>query len=415
MRTHETVRPFQCDFCEYTSKQNGNVRSHMRSKHPENLYSKSRRALRRVEKATPGREQEQINITIRSSCRKAYKCETCSASFVRADSLRSHMRQHRDVQNSGLAAIQLSSTFSNTCSQTAVSSLSQVGQAVNIVNPIGSGLPPTSGDLGHCGQSIPTSVPASLTSRAVNNAADIIISAAEAIQASENQSWGTADLDLRQRPPDIGLCQRPPAMQPEQGMNPASHVLRSEQRNASPSQAVRTGQDMNASSQAMRVEQGVNPSSQRLEQVENSLKTVVSTVSVILKSNSGIIASQVPRFQHETVHQSNVLGYSSIPSHDGQQILSLPIGDSSSTTLSTSQMLNSSGLQVITGQFVECGNSSAVGPISAVSGNQEQIIDAPRFKLAAADNGAVNLQVLHGSHFQVPQANINVLKVCCIQ
>ncbi|GAB1598444.1 RE1-silencing transcription factor A-like [Argonauta hians] len=113
VRTHSEDRPFSCDYCAYTSKQSSNVKTHMKKKHMDKLKQKrktgSRKKSEPTEKSPVNMKVNSLPITnlepsggsqmrIKPNCKKTFCCVQCNASFVRQDSLRSHMRQHRDIE-----------------------------------------------------------------------------------------------------------------------------------------------------------------------------------------------------------------------------------------------------------------------------------------------------------------------------
>uniref|UniRef100_G3PAU4 Zinc finger protein 64 homolog (mouse) n=1 Tax=Gasterosteus aculeatus TaxID=69293 RepID=G3PAU4_GASAC len=84
-RIHSEDRPFKCDSCNFASKQRSNLVIHKRKCHSDNPErgggTKGARYRAKLEAA------------------RAFCCDSCDASFVREDSLRSHKKQHRDAQN----------------------------------------------------------------------------------------------------------------------------------------------------------------------------------------------------------------------------------------------------------------------------------------------------------------------------
>lgn len=95
-RVHSDERPFRCEHCSFTSKQRSNLLIHRRKCHGE-------KAERRVKAGRGGgSSQEAPPKTLSSRYRarleaaRAFHCNLCDASFVRADSLRSHKRQHNN-------------------------------------------------------------------------------------------------------------------------------------------------------------------------------------------------------------------------------------------------------------------------------------------------------------------------------
>ncbi|KAL5021463.1 hypothetical protein ScPMuIL_000618 [Solemya velum] len=110
-RTHSNEKPYKCEFCSYSTKQSGNVKLHMRRKHQDMLLRRKGSARRsHSSQKSPAPESKTSNITdslslghVRTKCAKAYKCTKCEAAFVREDSLRSHLRQHKVMANSSLS------------------------------------------------------------------------------------------------------------------------------------------------------------------------------------------------------------------------------------------------------------------------------------------------------------------------
>ena len=102
LQTHTDERPFSCAYCNFTSKQNGNLRMHVRRKHPNKPVPSSKRT------STPHHPPGAPNLTrrrpsrpstaLRPTCKKAFKCDECEEEFVREDSLRSHQRFHRQQE-----------------------------------------------------------------------------------------------------------------------------------------------------------------------------------------------------------------------------------------------------------------------------------------------------------------------------
>ena len=112
MRVHSADRPYNCSFCNYSSKQSGNVKTHIRKRHPETLQIRAGRAGKKKGRVQWSVTDEEPGIPkLRQNCRKAFKCNICSASFVREDSLRSHTRQHcreieQNLESTALAVLE---------------------------------------------------------------------------------------------------------------------------------------------------------------------------------------------------------------------------------------------------------------------------------------------------------------------
>lgn len=109
-RIHSEERPFKCDFCSFASKQRSNLVIHKKKFHsdkPDNgKGSRSGGSSRGSD--SPKRASSRYRAKLDAA--RAFCCDSCSASFVREDSLRSHKKQHRDAQN--VLQLQLSTTAS---------------------------------------------------------------------------------------------------------------------------------------------------------------------------------------------------------------------------------------------------------------------------------------------------------------
>ncbi|XP_078475684.1 uncharacterized protein LOC144736893 [Lampetra planeri] len=106
-----TAPPLRCDYhgCDFACEGRTAMRAHARA-HGIAASPRHRRSGRRSEERgsparTPSKQQQQ------QQQRRPHGCEACGAAFVRADSLRSHRRQHeevaRTVQSAALAVLQL--------------------------------------------------------------------------------------------------------------------------------------------------------------------------------------------------------------------------------------------------------------------------------------------------------------------
>ncbi|XP_070695625.1 zinc finger protein 64 [Pempheris klunzingeri] len=94
-RIHSEERPFKCDFCNFASKQRSNLVIHKKKCHSD-----------KPEKGNGGRcgggdSPKPVGSRYRAKldAARGFCCDSCGASFVREDSLRSHKKQHRDTQN----------------------------------------------------------------------------------------------------------------------------------------------------------------------------------------------------------------------------------------------------------------------------------------------------------------------------
>ncbi|KAK7505835.1 hypothetical protein BaRGS_00003106, partial [Batillaria attramentaria] len=118
LRVHSDERPYRCDFCSYSAKQQGNVKAHMKKRHADKLRASRRHGRSKMAGGSstskrvsatdlrrPAPVEEEIGDAggdtggraIRTSSKKMHQCFLCEASFVREDSLRCHLRCHRDT------------------------------------------------------------------------------------------------------------------------------------------------------------------------------------------------------------------------------------------------------------------------------------------------------------------------------
>ena len=101
-----------CNYCDYKTKQRGNVIAHMKRKHPSTHFTRRKRG-RRPRQLNKFEEENLDNACIKEShgngvkfkarCKKTFKCTLCDSSFVREDSLKCHMKQHRDLSRASLS------------------------------------------------------------------------------------------------------------------------------------------------------------------------------------------------------------------------------------------------------------------------------------------------------------------------
>jgi KRAB domain-containing zinc finger protein len=68
MRIHTGEHPFECDFCDYSTTQKGNLKTHLRFKHP--------------------------SVQLDENKAKPFECSTCSKRFLNKASLKAHMVVH---------------------------------------------------------------------------------------------------------------------------------------------------------------------------------------------------------------------------------------------------------------------------------------------------------------------------------
>lgn len=110
-RIHSEERPFKCEFCSFASKQRSNLVIHRKKCHsdkPEKGAVKGKGG-RGGGKSGGSDSPKPVSSRYRAKLEaaRAFCCDSCDASFVREDSLRSHKKQHRDAQS--VFQLQLSS------------------------------------------------------------------------------------------------------------------------------------------------------------------------------------------------------------------------------------------------------------------------------------------------------------------
>uniref|UniRef100_A0A3Q3WW28 C2H2-type domain-containing protein n=1 Tax=Mola mola TaxID=94237 RepID=A0A3Q3WW28_MOLML len=100
-RIHSEERPFKCDFCSFASKQRSNLVIHRKKCHSDRPEKGGERGGRGGGKSGGGDLTKTVGSRYRAKldATRAFCCDSCDASFVREDSLRSHKKQHRDTQN----------------------------------------------------------------------------------------------------------------------------------------------------------------------------------------------------------------------------------------------------------------------------------------------------------------------------
>ncbi|XP_036353038.2 zinc finger protein 64 isoform X4 [Ochotona princeps] len=87
-RVHSKDRPFKCDFCSFDTKRPSSLAKHLDRVHRDEAKTENW--------APQGREGPRDGSTHMAKIvtQRAFRCETCGASFVRDDSLRCHRKQH---------------------------------------------------------------------------------------------------------------------------------------------------------------------------------------------------------------------------------------------------------------------------------------------------------------------------------
>ncbi|GFO43500.1 Zinc finger protein 64 [Plakobranchus ocellatus] len=103
---HDTVKPYQCSFCPYSCKQSGNLKKHVQNLHMDKLQKTSGRHKGKKRqmhyRSAESRDGPKSKVKVQSEKHvehfKQHKCTQCGCGFVRIDSLRSHMNQHKHAK-----------------------------------------------------------------------------------------------------------------------------------------------------------------------------------------------------------------------------------------------------------------------------------------------------------------------------
>ncbi|XP_026189525.1 zinc finger protein 64 isoform X1 [Mastacembelus armatus] len=101
-RIHSEERPFKCEFCNFSSKQRSNLVIHKKKCHSDKPEKGGSGKGGRGAGSSGGSDSPKpVSSRYRAKldAARAFYCDSCDASFVREDSLRSHKKQHRDSQN----------------------------------------------------------------------------------------------------------------------------------------------------------------------------------------------------------------------------------------------------------------------------------------------------------------------------
>lgn len=115
-RIHTNEKPYDCVICGYACRQACNLRTHMRKKHPDHEvgFVRKKKDQNQLKEA---RASAKAKLKAgRAYCQTLYPCHLCDCSFVREDSLRSHIRHHQDIApqaGAALAILQLQQSQSS--------------------------------------------------------------------------------------------------------------------------------------------------------------------------------------------------------------------------------------------------------------------------------------------------------------
>ncbi|XP_054164737.1 zinc finger protein 64-like [Oppia nitens] len=108
IRIHTNEKPYECQICGYSCRQACNLNTHMKTKHPNrgtDKTIKTTKAILKCETRVKGGRKGN-----KAYCQTIFNCHLCDCSFVREDSLRSHLRHHQDMHpttGAALAILQL--------------------------------------------------------------------------------------------------------------------------------------------------------------------------------------------------------------------------------------------------------------------------------------------------------------------
>ena len=107
IKLHENSKAYKCTYCAYTSKSQAILSSHINKRHAVEVNSKEKSQIlkqskdaskskgkhkERGEDQTDAKHKVLLNKAI---CKPNFSCPICPAGFVRRDSLKSHIKQHK--------------------------------------------------------------------------------------------------------------------------------------------------------------------------------------------------------------------------------------------------------------------------------------------------------------------------------
>lgn len=113
-RVHSDERPFTCHRCPFASKQRANLLVHMKKCHGEKVVEGCGKGAKRGKAGDESPSPAGSRYRVRLEAARAFRCNLCDASFVREDSLRSHKRQHNNIEKQ----LRLAQTQTSTAKQT---------------------------------------------------------------------------------------------------------------------------------------------------------------------------------------------------------------------------------------------------------------------------------------------------------
>ena len=97
LKDHENTRPFKCVYCAYSAKTQAILSSHVNKRHAMEVNNKEK--LSKAESTKKSKDKTK-DMTTKTPLKKTliksnFICPVCNAGFVRKDSLRSHIKQHK--------------------------------------------------------------------------------------------------------------------------------------------------------------------------------------------------------------------------------------------------------------------------------------------------------------------------------
>ncbi|KAI8519690.1 nucleic acid-templated transcription [Branchiostoma belcheri] len=120
-KDHPRERLFKCQYCSFESRHPANVRNHTKKHHGDSTRHSQNKG--QGKNNTESNNVKQVKTRqgsanlLRWGSKKPFSCSICKESFVREDSLRSHMNQHKEVQDTlqttALAVLKLQETPSS--------------------------------------------------------------------------------------------------------------------------------------------------------------------------------------------------------------------------------------------------------------------------------------------------------------
>ena len=102
IKEHESNRPFKCTYCAYSAKTQAILSCHLNKRHAAEVCQTEQ--SKSEQKKTKPRKGK----TAKAVCKPNFCCPVCNAGFVRKDSLKSHIRQHK---KSGVAVPHIADNY----------------------------------------------------------------------------------------------------------------------------------------------------------------------------------------------------------------------------------------------------------------------------------------------------------------